>query len=100
MTNFDFLYGSRQFSSFAGACAAAEKIYGIDTAACVVNVRRAAELAVKWMSFRTDTKMSEMTLQQNDPRMKAFFKIIKDHGISYLDAIEREKSARRASRWK
>lgn len=64
------------------------------------QMRTKKELAVKWMSFRTDTKMTAMTLQQNDPRMKAFFKIIKDHGISYLDAIEREKSARRASRWK
>ncbi len=64
------------------------------------QMRTKKELAVKWMSFRTDTKMTAMTLQQNDPRMKAFFKIIKDHGISYLDAIEREKSARRASRWR
>lgn len=59
------------------------------------QMRTKKELAVKWMSFRTDTKMLAMTLQQNDPRMKAFFKIIKDHGISYLDGIEREKAARR-----
>jgi len=49
LTNFDFLFGVKKFSSFAGACAAAEKIYGIDNAACLVNVRRAAEMAVKWM---------------------------------------------------
>ncbi len=49
MTNFDFLFGEKKFSSFSGAAAAAEKIFGIDTAACAVNARRAAELAVKWM---------------------------------------------------
>lgn len=56
MTNFDFLFGEKKFSSFAGASAAAEKIYGIDTAACAVNVRRAAELAVKWM-YETDSSL-------------------------------------------
>lgn len=58
VTNFDFLYADKRFSSFAGAAAAAEKIYGIDTAACVVNARRAAELAVKWM-YETDRALPE-----------------------------------------
>ena len=58
MTNFDFLYSRSEFSSFAGACAAAEKIYAIDTAACVVNVRRGAELTVKWM-YETDSALPE-----------------------------------------
>ena len=58
MTNFDFLFSRNEFSSFAGACAAAEKIYAIDTAACVVNVRRGAELTVKWM-YETDSALPE-----------------------------------------
>ena len=58
MTNFDFLYSRSEFSSFAGACAAAEKIYAIDTAACVVNVRRGAELTVKWM-YEADSALPE-----------------------------------------
>ena len=49
MTNFDFLKKDEKFSSFADIAITAEKLYGIDTASCVFNVRRAAEFAVKWM---------------------------------------------------
>jgi type I restriction enzyme R subunit len=56
MTNFDFLYSQAAFSSFAGASVAAEKIFPIDAAACAVNIRRAAELAVKWM-YASDTSL-------------------------------------------
>ena len=56
MTNFDFLYSQAAFSSFAGASVAAEKIFAIDAAACAVNIRRAAELAVKWM-YASDTSL-------------------------------------------
>ncbi len=56
MTNFDFLRSEKRFASFAGAASAAEMIFPIDTAACVVNVRRAAELTVKWM-FATDRSL-------------------------------------------
>ncbi|MBQ8746889.1 MAG: DEAD/DEAH box helicase family protein [Clostridia bacterium] len=58
MTNFDFLRSEKRFASFAGAAAAAEKIYPIDTAACAVNVRRAMELTVKWM-YDTDKRLTE-----------------------------------------
>ena len=49
MTNFDFLLSDPQFTSFAQAAVAAEKIYPIDPAACAVSCRRAMEFAVKWM---------------------------------------------------
>lgn len=49
MTNFDFLKKDKKFSSFADIAITAEKLYGIDTASCVFNVRKAAEFAVKWM---------------------------------------------------
>ena len=49
MTTFDFLLSDPQFATFAGAAVAAEKIYHIDPAACVLNSRRAMEFAVKWM---------------------------------------------------
>ena len=49
MTNFDFLLSSPDFASFGEAAAAAEKIYSIDPAACVMTCRRAMESAVKWM---------------------------------------------------
>ncbi len=49
MTNFDHLLTDPQFTSFASAAVAAEKIYSIDPAACAMNCRRAMESAVKWM---------------------------------------------------
>ncbi len=49
MTNFDFLTTDPQFHSFAEIAVAAERIYHIEPSACVVNCRRAMEIAVKWM---------------------------------------------------
>ena len=49
MTNFDFLRSYPEFHTFSDAAIAAEKIYLIDPAACVLNCRRAMEAAVKWM---------------------------------------------------
>lgn len=49
MTNFDFLLSDPQFTSFGEVAVAAEKIYAIDPAACVLNCRRCMEFAVKWM---------------------------------------------------
>lgn len=49
MTNFEFLKKEPKFSPFAEAAISAEKIYRIDSEACVINCRRAMEFAVKWM---------------------------------------------------
>ncbi len=49
MTNFDFLLSDPQFTPFGEVAVAAEKIYTIDPAACVLNCRRAMEFAIKWM---------------------------------------------------
>ena len=49
MTNFDFLLSDPQLTAFGEVAVAAEKIYAIDPAACVLNCRRAVEFAVKWM---------------------------------------------------
>ena len=49
MTNFDYLTSEPQFSAFAPVAVAAEKIALIDPAACILNCRRAMELAIKWM---------------------------------------------------
>ena len=62
MTNFDFLLSSPDFASFGEAAAAAEKIYSIDPAACIINCRRAMEFAVKWM-YSVD---SALTLPWDD----------------------------------
>ena len=44
MTNFDFLLFIPDFVPFGEVAVAAEKIYGIDPAACVLNCRRAMDL--------------------------------------------------------
>ena len=62
MTNFDFLLSSPDFASFGVVAAAAEKIYSIDPAACVINCRRSMEFAVKWM-YSVD---SALTLPWDD----------------------------------
>lgn len=57
MTNFDFLKSDLQFSEFAEVAISAEKILTIDTAASVLNCRRAMEFAIKWMySVDSDLK--------------------------------------------
>ncbi len=49
MTNFDHFLTDPQFTSFAEAAVAAEKILQIDLTACILNCRRAMECGVKWM---------------------------------------------------
>ena len=49
MTNFDFLTKDKQFDSFSGIAVAAEKTLHIDLSTCIINCRRAMEMAVKWM---------------------------------------------------
>jgi len=57
MTNFDFLLSVPGFVPFGEVAVAAEKIYSIDPAACVLNCRRAMEFAVKWM-YSVDSALS------------------------------------------
>ena len=57
MTNFDFLLSVPDFITFGEVAVAAEKIYSIDPAACVLNCRRAMEFAVKWM-YSVDSALS------------------------------------------
>ena len=49
MTNFDLFTKEQDFAPFAEAAVAAERIYQIDPAACVLNCRRSMESAIKWM---------------------------------------------------
>lgn len=49
MTNFDFLTKDKQFDSFSKIAIAAEKTLHIDLSTCIMNCRRAMEVAVKWM---------------------------------------------------
>jgi len=72
MTNFDFLKKEEQFATFADAAIAAEKTLNIDIATCVINCRRAMELAIKWMysvdkdlELPYDTKLSCLMTNEN-----------------------------------
>ena len=49
MTNFDFLGKDGRFESFASVAVAAERTLHIDLSTCIINCRRAMEMAVKWM---------------------------------------------------
>ena len=49
MTNFDFLVKDKRFESFASVAVAAERTLHIDLSTCIINCRRAMEMAVKWM---------------------------------------------------
>ena len=49
MTNFDSFSSIPRFDTFAPVAVAAERIFSIDAAACVLNCRRAMEFAIKWM---------------------------------------------------
>ena len=62
MTNFDFLKEEEKFTSFADAAISAEKILPIDTAASVINCRRAMEFAIKWMYKTSDCSKESMML--------------------------------------
>ena len=56
MTNFDIFLSEAKFVPFAEVAVSAEKILHIDTAACVLNCRRAMEFAVKWM-YSVDSEL-------------------------------------------
>lgn len=49
MTNFDFLTKDKRFDTFSSVAIAAEKTLHIDLSTCIINCRRAMEMAVKWM---------------------------------------------------
>ena len=62
MTNFDYLTKEPKFNRFSQSAVVAETLYHIDTASCVLAVRRAAEFAVKWMY----TADSDLTMPWQD----------------------------------
>ena len=45
MTNFDFLTKDKQFETFSGIAVVAEKTLHIDLSTCIINCRRAMEMA-------------------------------------------------------
>lgn len=62
MTNFDYLKDEKEFDSFVDIAIVAEKTYVIDAGTCMINCRRAMEMAIKWM-YSVDR---ELTLPYQD----------------------------------
>ena len=90
MTNFDFLLSSTDFATFGEAAVAAERIYAIDTSACVMTCRRAMENAVKWM-YSVD---SALTMPWDDKLVsllstEEFRDIVDNDLLRRLDYIRR-----------
>lgn len=56
MTNFDYLKKESDFKSFIDIAIIAEKTYKVDSNTCIINCRRAMEMAIKWM-FSVDDEL-------------------------------------------
>ena len=63
MTNFSFLLSEPDFSAFSEIACSVEKLLNTELGSCVINCRRAMELAVKWM-FSVDAEL-KMPYQDN-----------------------------------
>ena len=90
MTNFDLFTKEQDFVPFAETAIAAERIYQIDPAACVLNCRRAMEAAVKWM-YSVDSGL-EMPYQDSLISLmntEGFHDIVDDNLFRRMDYIRR-----------
>ena len=94
MTNFDLFTKEQDFAPFAEPAAAAERIYQIDPAACVLNCRRAMEAAVKWM-YSVDSALV-MPYQDNLISLMntdEFRDIVDDNLLRRMDYIRKTGNA-------
>ena len=94
MTNFDLFINRKDFAVFAEPAAAAEQIYQIDPAACVLNCRRAMEFAVKWM-YSVDSGLV-MPYQDNLVSLMStdeFRDIVDDNLLRRMDYIRKTGNA-------
>ncbi len=88
MTNFDYLKNESKFNSFADAVVIAEKNYHIDATTCVLNCRRAMEMAIKWMySVDNDLKTPYQSTLYSLMRSEDFQDIIDENLYKRLDFI-------------
>ena len=88
MTNFDYLKNEPKFNSFADAVIIAERSYQIDAATCILNCRRAMEIAIKWMySVDEDLKTPYQSTLCSLMRSEDFQDIIDDNLYKRLNFI-------------
>lgn len=94
MTNFDFLKEEPKFKAFADVAISAEKILFIDKEACILNCRRAAEFAIKWMySVDSDLVMPYQDSLSSLMNTKEFFQIVDINLWKRLDFIRKVGNA-------
>ena len=94
MTNFDIFTTKQEFAVFAEPAVAAERIYQIDPATCVLSCRRAMEAAVKWM-YSVDTALV-MPYQDNLISLintDEFRTIVDDNLLRRMDFIRKTGNA-------
>ena len=91
MTNFDYYKKEKDFESFIDIAIVAEKSYQMDTNTCILNCRRAMEMAIKWlysidMELHMPYKDSLGTLMYDD----TFRAILTDDIWNRLEFIRKE----------
>lgn len=91
MTNFDFLLScDKAYAPFAEKAIAAEKIYSINTASCVLTCRAALEDGVKWMySVDHDLEPPQSATLVNLLNDRTFRDIVGDDMWNRMDLIRR-----------
>lgn len=90
MTNFDYLKQESKFNSFSDVAIVAEKVIQIDAESCIINCRRAMELAIKWM-YSVD-KSLEMPYQDTLASLMStedFHDLVDDDLWKRIDLIRR-----------
>ena len=94
MTNFDLFTKEQDFAPFTEPAVAAERIYQIDPAACVLNCRRAMESAVKWMySVDADLLMPYQDNLVSLMNTDEFRDIVDDNLLRRMDFIRKTGNA-------
>lgn len=90
MTNFSFLLSEPDFSAFSEIACSVEKLLNTELGSCVINCRRAMELAVKWM-FSVDAEL-KLPYQDNLNALmsdETFREIVGADIIKRMDFIRR-----------
>ncbi|SFL06885.1 type I restriction enzyme, R subunit [Lachnospiraceae bacterium KH1T2] len=89
-TNFDYFKQEPKFSSFSGVAISAEKIILMDPEACIINCRKAMELAIKWMySVEKELEMPYQNNLQSLLTAEDFRQIVGPDLVKRLDLIRR-----------
>ena len=89
-TNFDFLKEEPKFKDFADVAISAEKVFLLDSDACIMHCRRAMEIAVKWLySVEEELKKPYQDNLQSLIKSVEFRNIVGEDLLKRMDYIRR-----------